>query len=121
MATPVENLYGCLIECQTPGHRPEWRPHRCESRLLHCLPIKFDPDAKCPVYDQALLEIFGEAHNPEDMVRHLHEFAGYAIQPLRDIPSYWVLIGHGNNDKSKLLATQSMPVYAMHPDGKHAF
>lgn len=39
------------------------------------------------------------------MVRHWHEFVGYAIQPGRDIASYWLLIGHGSNGKTKLLQT----------------
>ena len=39
------------------------------------------------------------------MVRHWHEFVGYAIQPCRDIPCFWLLIGHGANGKSKLLET----------------
>ena len=81
------------------------RLHRPESRLTHCLPIKYDTEAKCPIYDKTLLEIFAGAHDPEEVVRHWHEFVGYAIQPLRDIPSFWLLIGHGNNGKSKLLST----------------
>ena len=87
------------------GGKSELRPHRSESHLTHCLQITFDPDAKCPIYDKALQEIFAAAHDPEEMVRHWHEFVGYAIQPIRDIPSFWLLIGHGNNGKSKLLAT----------------
>jgi putative DNA primase/helicase len=39
------------------------------------------------------------------MVRHWHEFVGYAIQPRRDIASFWLLIGHGSNGKSKLIET----------------
>ena len=83
----------------------ELLPHRSESRLTYCLKINFSPSATCPAYDKALLEIFGNASNPEDLVRHWHEFMGYAIQPRRDIASYWMLIGHGSNGKSKLLET----------------
>ena len=39
------------------------------------------------------------------MVRHWHELVGYGIQPRRDIPCFWLLIGHGANGKSKLLET----------------
>ncbi len=80
-------------------------PHRPESRLTYCLPIEYDSDASCPIYDKSLLEIFSKASDPEDLVRHWHEFVGYAIQPRRDIASYWLLIGHGSNGKSKLLGT----------------
>ena len=85
--------------------KSELHLHRPESRLTNCLPIKYDTEAKCPIYDKTLLEIFADADDPEDLVRHWHEFFGYAIQPLRDIPSFWLLIGHGNNGKSKLLST----------------
>lgn len=83
----------------------ELMPHRPESRLTYCLQIDYDPSATCPIYDKALTEIFGDAGNSEDLVRHWHEFMGYAIQPRRDIASYWIFIGHGNNGKSKLLET----------------
>ena len=39
------------------------------------------------------------------MARHWNELLGYAIQPVRDIPSWWLLIGHGSNGKTKLLQT----------------
>jgi len=83
----------------------ELMPHRPESRLTYCLQIDYDLSATCPTYDKALLEIFSESGNPGDLVRHWNEFMGYAIQPRRDIPSYWILIGHGSNGKSKLLET----------------
>lgn len=83
----------------------ELLPHRPESRLPYCLPIEYDPVAACPKFDKAMSEIFGNSSNPNDMVRHWNEFMGYAIQPRRDIAIYTILIGHGNNGKSKLLET----------------
>ncbi len=80
-------------------------PHRPESRLTYCLQIEYDPEAICPKYDKALHEIFGESTEPGEMVRHWHEFVGYAIQPTRDIASFWILIGHGSNAKTVLLKT----------------
>lgn len=81
------------------------KPHRPESRLTYCLPISYDPKAECPKYDGALSDIFAKAADPAEVVRHWHEFVGYAIQPKRDIPSFWMLIGHGANGKSSLLKT----------------
>ena len=80
-------------------------PHRPESRITYCLPIEYDPKAQCPKYDKALMEIFSKASDPGDMVRHWHEFVGFVIQPLRDVPSFWLLIGHGANGKTRLLQT----------------
>ena len=84
---------------------PELRPHDPGSRLTYCLPIVFDPSATCPAFDAALLGIFAKSAAPAEMARHWHELAGYAIQPQRDIASFWLLIGHGANGKSKLLQT----------------
>jgi len=81
------------------------RPHRPESRMTYCLPVEYSPEAKCPKFDAALLAIFANAENPEDMVRHILEFMGYVIQPRRDIATFWLLIGKGSNGKSKLLQT----------------
>ena len=83
----------------------ELMPHRPESRQTYCLPLEYDPKATCPMYDKTLSEIFGKADDPENLVRHWLEFMGYAIQPCRDIASFWMLIGNGNNGKSKLLET----------------
>ena len=85
-------------------------PHRHESRLTFCLSVNFDPKAMCPLYDKTLLEIFAEADDPAGMVRHFNEFLGYAVQPRRDIPSWWLFMGHGSNGKSKLLQTMQQLV-----------
>ncbi len=81
------------------------KPHRPESRLTSCLSVAYDPVANCPKYDAALSGIFSKSKDTADVVRHWHEFVGYAIQPKRDIASFWMLIGHGNNGKSSLLKT----------------
>ena len=81
------------------------RPHQPESGLTHCLPITYDPNAKCPRYDQALLEVFGQAADRDGLIRHFNEFVGYAIQPSRDIACFWLLIGPGANGKTSLLNT----------------
>lgn len=88
-----------------PDGNTELRPHKPESNLMYCLPFAYDPAAECPIFDQALLEIFAEAKEPEQMRRHIYEFLGYAIQPRRAIPCFWLFIGHGANGKSTLLQT----------------
>ncbi|SBW04999.1 Gp9a (fragment) [uncultured Alphaproteobacteria bacterium] len=100
-----------LINCANgevwirPDGSPELKPHNPASRMTYCLPISYDPEAVCPLFDQALLDIFAEASDPADVARHWNEFTGYAIQPDRSIPSFWMLIGHGSNGKSMLLKT----------------
>jgi putative DNA primase/helicase len=83
----------------------ELRPHQPESFLRHCLNVSYDPDAKSPMYDKAILEIFSEADDAEAMASHWNELAGYIIQPRRNIPLIGVLWGRGDNGKTKLIAT----------------
>jgi P4 family phage/plasmid primase-like protien len=88
-----------------PDGTVELRPHRPDSFLRHCLDVDYDPHATCPVYDQAVKEIFAKAENPKRLVRHWHELAGYIIQSCRNIPVIVVLFGVGDNGKTKLIQT----------------
>jgi putative DNA primase/helicase len=101
---PVVNCANGEVWLDKDG-KPELRPHDPASRLTYCLPVTFDPAATCPIFDKTLLGIFGKASDPLEMARHCEEFLGYCIQPRRDIPTFWLLIGHGANGKSKLLQT----------------
>lgn len=85
------------------GDTVELRPRRPWAGQITFADIDYDPSAQSPVYDTALSEIFGKAADPAAMIRHWHEFAGYAIQSSRPIPSFWLLIGKGANGKSRLL------------------
>jgi putative DNA primase/helicase len=81
------------------------KPHRPRSYLRHCLDLEYDPEATCPEYDRAVREIFAATGDPDAMVRHWNELAGYLIQGRRDIPLILVLLGHGDNGKTKLIGT----------------
>lgn len=102
--SPVVNCANGEVWIEPDG-TIDLRPHKPESRLTYCLPIKYDPKATCPIYDITLLQIFAKADDRQDMVRHWNEFVGYAIQPRRDIAAFWLMIGDGSNGKSKLLQT----------------
>ena len=60
------------------------RSHKPNSYLRHCLDVEYDPHAECPEYDRAVREIFSAAENPEEMVPHWNELAGYLIQSRRN-------------------------------------
>ena len=81
------------------------RPHRPESHLRQLLNVSYDPEAKCPEYDKALLEIFSKSKKPNVLRRHWHELVGYLIQPRRNIPVIAVLLGPGANGKTVLART----------------
>jgi P4 family phage/plasmid primase-like protien len=101
---PVINCANGEVWIATDGS-VELRPHKPESFLRHCLSVNYDPDAKSPMYDKTLLEIFSVADDAEAMASHWNELAGYIIQPRRSIPLIGVLWGGGDNGKTKLIAT----------------
>lgn len=91
------------------GDKPDLRPHRPESGLTCVLPVTYDPDATCPTYDAAIASIFSQATDPTDMVRHVEEVIGYAIQPLRPFAHIVLFEGSGANGKTSVLRlTQSL-------------
>lgn len=83
----------------------ELKPHRPASRLFACLGYEYNADATCPVFDKTMLEIFSKTSDAKDMVRHFEEILGYAISGQRHIALFVLMIGYGNNGKSKLLET----------------
>ena len=88
-----------------PDGKVELRSHKPESYLRHCLDVTFDPEAKSPEYDRALEGIFSAATNPKGLRRHWNELFGYIIQPRRNIPLIGILLGSGDNGKTKLTET----------------
>jgi D5 N terminal like len=83
----------------------DFRQHSATSYLEHQVKIDYDPDATCPLYDQALRGIFAKALFPNIMIRHWHELVGYIIQPQRDHALVLILFGDGNNGKTRLIQT----------------
>ena len=88
-----------------PDGKVELRSHKPELCLRHCLDVTFDPEAKSPEYDRALKGIFSAATNPKGLRRHWNELFGYIIQPRRNIPLIGILLGSGDNGKTKLTET----------------
>jgi P4 family phage/plasmid primase-like protien len=83
----------------------DFRAHRPDSYLRHCLDVSYDPDAQCPIYDDALLGIFAKADDPKALRRHWNELAGYVVQPRRNNPLILILLGGGDNGKTVLART----------------
>lgn len=92
----------------------ELRPHRADSFLTYVLGVEYDPAARCPRFDRALLGIFWSVRRDDKdnvmahsaaMVRHLYEIIGYAIQPRRWLAVWVMFIGPGNGGKSRVVQT----------------
>ena len=101
---PVINCQNGELWIASDGN-VELRPHSHSSYLTYVLDVEYDPAATCPRFDQALLDIFRDSSDPIDMARHIEEFVGYAVQPVRDIASWFMLRGKGRNGKTKLIET----------------
>ncbi|MES9887276.1 MAG: phage/plasmid primase, P4 family [Candidatus Sedimenticola sp. 6PFRAG1] len=99
---PVVNCLNGELWIDDDG-KVELRKHRADSFLTYVLNVEYDPEAQCPKFDKALQEIFPEDTN--EMIRHVMEIFGHAIQARRDIPAIIMFIGGGANAKSKLAET----------------
>lgn len=76
----------------------ELRPHTPLLWYRHCLPVKFDPEASCPMIMQFLREIVEEKDVPRilDLIA-MSIYCGHTLE------KFWVFVGTGANGKSKLI------------------
>jgi putative DNA primase/helicase len=79
------------------------KPHSPESGLPRVLPIHYDPKATCPLFEQALLDIFRDAKNPPQLIAFMLQLIGYLIQPTRKHAMVLLFVGDGCNGKSFLV------------------
>ena len=94
---------------------PELRPHRPESYLTSCSNIAYDPEATSPAFEQALrgmLSFPGGAAMPDQdgMLRHSEELLGYTIQTSRNLKMFVIVVGPGDNGKTKLVQLMELIV-----------
>ena len=62
------------------------------------LPINYDPEAKCPIMDNFIAEVFGI-----DQMGLVYEYIGYLLLPHVDYQKAMILVGAGRNGKSTFL------------------
>jgi P4 family phage/plasmid primase-like protien len=97
---PIINCANGELHINVATGEVEFHEHNPKSYLLQCLKTPYDPQATCPVWDKTLRGIFRDHKDTEGMVRHLYEIFGYIIQPQKDIASWFLWLGGGNNGKS---------------------
>lgn len=85
----LNGIYNWETE-QLEPHSPDW----CSTVQI---PIKYDPDATCPVWDTFLRDIFPEG------VTLLKEIIGLCMIPFTGLQKCIILVGEGSNGKSKYL------------------
>lgn len=98
----VVNCNNCELWIRNDGII-ERKKHSPNSYLTYCLPIAFEPDATCLLFDETLNGIFAPLADKDEVIRHLWEMYGYVIQPRKSIPAWFLLQGEGSNGKSLVL------------------
>jgi len=100
----VVNTRSAEVWIGANGGPPAVKKHNPKSYLMSVLDTEYDAAATCPIMDQTLTNIFRDNADPAAVVRHWWEFAGYTIQPRKNIPAWWMFYGDGSNGKSLVTA-----------------
>ena len=82
------NCRGSMIRIDSSGKLhidPQSPAHWQHSRLS----VSYDPSATCPLWLKTLNQIFSSAVEPKEVIRHLQELFGYALQNRRN-HAVWV-------------------------------
>jgi P4 family phage/plasmid primase-like protien len=100
---PVINTLSGEIWIDEDTGKSEFREHNPKSYLTSCLDVKYDPHAKCPMFDDTLADIFGPLDDFREIIEYIWELIGYTIQPRKNIPHWWLFHGGGANGKTVVL------------------
>jgi putative DNA primase/helicase len=90
----VLNVQNGLLDVRTR----EMKPHSPEFLSAIQLPVTFDPEARCPAWEQFVSEVF-----PEDSEAIAWEIPAWLMTPVNDIQKAVLLLGEGSNGKSTYL------------------
>jgi len=100
----IINLKNGELHINQKTGKTKLKPHNHESYLTTCLEnVEFDPEATAPRFEQMCKDIFGKEKSPEEVAEHIYEIFGYALQPKKNIPCWFMFYGTGSNGKSTLL------------------
>lgn len=100
---PIVNCNNVEVWINKDTGKSEQRAHTYRSYQTKKLNVDYDPSAQCPLFKQTLQEIFVDHEDADDMVRHMGEIMGYAIQPYKPDANWWLLRGEGGDGKSTVL------------------
>ena len=80
----------------------EVRPHDREDMLTKIAPVEYDPNAKCPLWEKFMLEVFG---GNQTMVDFVQRALGYSLTGETIEHKLFIMWGNGSNGKSTMLET----------------
>ena len=90
------NTADCVIDLRTL----ETQPHDAELLITKHTPIKYKPDAECPLWENFLNQIFdGDA----ELVNYIQRAVGYSLTGSTSEQCAFFLYGSGSNGKSTFL------------------
>ena len=90
------NTADCVIDLRTL----ETLPHDAALLITKHTPVKYDPSAKCPLWEKFLYEIFG---GDEELVGYIQRAVGYSLTGSTSEQCAFFLYGSGSNGKSTFL------------------
>lgn len=76
------------------------QPHDRGDLITYVLPVSYDPEAKCPLWEAFLYRIMD---GNEKMIRYLQRLIGYSLSGLTVEQYLFFLFGNGANGKSVLI------------------
>ncbi len=79
----------------------ELREHNRTDLITTVTNIKYDPEAKCPRWEQFLLEIF---NNDTELVEFVQRAVGYSMTGHTREQAFFILHGGGRNGKGRFIA-----------------
>ena len=77
------------------------RPHARADLITKLAPVRFDPDARDPIFDRYLADTTYEGG--EDFVAFLQRAAGYSLTGCTDEEAFFLILGPGASGKSTLI------------------
>lgn len=92
----VLNVSNGMIDLRTG----ELRPHRREDYLTKLARVKYDPSAKCPLWERSLAKWMQEN---DDLITYLQRAVGYSLTASVKEQVLFFLFGDGRNGKSTFL------------------
>ncbi len=77
--------------------------HKRENYRTSQIPVHYDLNAKCPMFDKFLDEIFSNNHEKEKLIQLVYETIGYCLLSTSEYEKFFIFLGSGANGKSVLL------------------
>lgn len=78
----------------------ELKPHSSEDKITKLAPVKYDPDAKAPIFHRFLNDIFLKR---SELIEFVQKFFGYSLTADVQEKVFMIFQGKGNNGKTTLL------------------